>query len=104
MGPTKPQSPVPLQEKVGPQISVFSDASMSERVDLVKLESGGKLARMRAPRFVSWSLFVMLGLPACGRTGAVPPAPAPAATPPTKDATRAASADAATMSEPNGSV
>jgi peptidylprolyl isomerase len=35
---------------------------------------------MRAPRFVSWSLFLLLGVAACGRTGAVPP-PKPAPPP-----------------------
>lgn len=34
---------------------------------------------MRAPRFVSWSLFITLGLAACGRTGAEPPKPLPTA-------------------------
>jgi FKBP-type peptidyl-prolyl cis-trans isomerase len=59
---------------------------MSERVDFAKPESDGRLRTMHAPRFVSWSLFVLLGLtasglglPACGRTGAVPPKPAPSA-------------------------
>jgi len=34
---------------------------------------------IRASRFVSWSLFVTVGLAGCGRTGAVPPKPAAAA-------------------------
>lgn len=57
---------------------------MSERVALAKPETNGTLRAMRAPRLVSWSLFLTLGLTACGRTGAVrpkPSAPAAAATP-----------------------
>jgi peptidylprolyl isomerase len=47
---------------------------------------GGRLRDMRAPRFVSWSLFVTLGLApigfaGCGRTGAVPPKPEPSSVP-----------------------
>jgi peptidylprolyl isomerase len=52
---------------------------MPERVDLAKPEANGKLRAMRAPRLVSWSLFVTLGLAACGRTGALPPKPTGAA-------------------------
>jgi FKBP-type peptidyl-prolyl cis-trans isomerase len=51
---------------------------MPERVELSKPGTSAKPRVVRAPRFVSSALFVMLGLPACGRTGAVPPQPAPA--------------------------
>jgi peptidylprolyl isomerase len=51
---------------------------MPERVRLAKPESDAKLRVMRAPRFVTWSLFATLGLTACGKTGAVAPNPAPA--------------------------
>jgi peptidylprolyl isomerase len=58
---------------------------MSERTDLAQRPPDGRLGAVRAPRFVSWSLFVTLGLAslgfaACGKTGAVaPPKPAPPA-------------------------
>jgi peptidylprolyl isomerase len=52
---------------------------MSERVVLAPHEPDGKLGAVRAPRLVSWSLFVLLlplpvlGLAGCGKTGAVVP-------------------------------
>jgi FKBP-type peptidyl-prolyl cis-trans isomerase len=58
---------------------------MSERVDLAKRESNGKLRAMHPPRPIPSSSYLValtlaLGLTACGRTGAVPPpAPTPAA-------------------------
>jgi peptidylprolyl isomerase len=49
-------------------------------VVLAKRDANGRLRDMRAPRFVSWSLFALLAL--CGKTGAVPPPkPSPAAAP-----------------------
>jgi FKBP-type peptidyl-prolyl cis-trans isomerase len=52
---------------------------MPDRVDLAKPAANGRLSAVHVPRFVSWSLFITLGLAACGRTGAEPPKPLAAA-------------------------
>jgi FKBP-type peptidyl-prolyl cis-trans isomerase len=70
---------------------------MPERVDLAKRATNVRLRAMRAPRFVSWSLFLTLGLTACGRTGAVPP-PKPAESPPPMGAGAAPAAATPPMS------